>query len=669
MMVPHPSKSIISLTGVGVHDDISASLFVAPRDPNARWDDAGFDNRDPDLAESFQQVQLQVKSDVMFHDSCFLLLNRFMPVDQFVLERLYQVCRSLPYPLVGTTLSWGHDYGGLVRIDDENYFPWEDRYFDREFNAPEPPYSSDPVDASEALEILRAEPTSPPKTVRVEAMSSNDETTGKIAPIAHDPLCALPTEICYCIAAELPTADFLNARVASRALWPAFHNQSFWKTRFMHPSNEGDRSWLFETRDAPTTTDWRFLYHCTCDNKISDTLRNRKRIWQLLRSIPQVLYLHWSELSTSAPEDSTACVVASAKLRPLRRTGREGFEEGCRITLTRRLSFPQHISTFTAYQVRFCDGTYISGLKFVDAEGHAYEVGYRSPLYASSTFDNTLKGFVVAAGARGLRSIQLVGSDDATTDWLGDPSKSPKTKRLISTNRSITGVEAGFDGCKLLSLATLSLAKGELQSQEQQDIQASAFWYPEIPGSALYMNSSPVLYIPRLLESYEPIFWSHFGGPAGIRLRHLTGIGVLHGGGVEQFHFFYDSSSVPATNLILGLRRANSRAKMIHFPIDGSGGEMIEQVDLLYLQPKVTSNAEVEDSLPDRGDFLTCKLTTNWGRSCLFRPESRSLDNTRLYPVHVQPGTTITGFYAEQHPELNYGTTILGVVSEKISSN
>jgi hypothetical protein len=158
-------------------------------------------------------------------------------------------------------------------------------------------------------------------------------------------------------------------------------------------------------------------------------------------------------------------------------------------------------------------------------------------------------------------------------------------------------------------LATLSLAKGELQSEEQQDIQASAFWYPKIPGSATCLNSSPVLYIPRLLENYEPIFWSHFGGPAGTYLRHLTGVGVLHGGGVEQFRFFYDSSSVPADNLILGLRRANSRAEMIHFPVDGPGGETIEQVDLLYRQPKVTPGAEVKGPSPRRGGFLTCKAS------------------------------------------------------------
>lgn len=44
------------------------------------------------------------------------------------MARLLAVCTSLPFQHLG--LSWGYDYGGIVCIDHENHYPWEDQDID-----------------------------------------------------------------------------------------------------------------------------------------------------------------------------------------------------------------------------------------------------------------------------------------------------------------------------------------------------------------------------------------------------------------------------------------------------------------------------------------------------------------------------------------------------------
>lgn len=63
----------------------------------------------------------------LFHDSCWSLLEKAFHPTPVPCVRLYELCQSLPKPLRCDSFSWGHDYGGLVAIDDTHYFPWEDR--------------------------------------------------------------------------------------------------------------------------------------------------------------------------------------------------------------------------------------------------------------------------------------------------------------------------------------------------------------------------------------------------------------------------------------------------------------------------------------------------------------------------------------------------------------
>lgn len=61
----------------------------------------------------------------VFHEACWSLLQKSWDPEG-VPKRLLDVCKSLPLPRQGDCVSWGHDYGGLVVLDDQDRFPFED---------------------------------------------------------------------------------------------------------------------------------------------------------------------------------------------------------------------------------------------------------------------------------------------------------------------------------------------------------------------------------------------------------------------------------------------------------------------------------------------------------------------------------------------------------------
>lgn len=68
----------------------------------------------------------------IFHEACWSLLEKTYHPQAVPYSRLYEVCKSMPLAFRGATISWGHDFGGLVRQNNENHYPWEDRVFGRD---------------------------------------------------------------------------------------------------------------------------------------------------------------------------------------------------------------------------------------------------------------------------------------------------------------------------------------------------------------------------------------------------------------------------------------------------------------------------------------------------------------------------------------------------------
>jgi hypothetical protein len=225
-------------------------------------------------------------------------------------------------------------------------------------------------------------------------------------------------------------------------------------------------------------------------------------------------------------------------------------------------------------------------------------------------------------------------------------------------------------------MVSLTMTSGDGQPTTSQDLRTSAFWYPKIPEPHLHLNNNPGLSVDGYREAYQPLFWTHFGGPGGSRLSRLTGMSamLLLRGGIGKVDFYFDQGTEGGmSKLTLGRRRAGIGSKMMHFAIDGPGGERIRDIDVVHRVTKSSSSAEDEIG-PMRPVFLSFRISTNWDRSCLFKMDlslagpliADANEQTFMQRVPIEPGTTITGFYAEQQPELGFGVAIVGVISEQV---
>lgn len=380
-------------------------------------------------------------------------------------------------------MSWGHDYGGLVRIENRNSYPWEDRYSDLVLQEADPMYTADPIHNTEALNILTEQPSAPPQP-KQPLLPPKAGHLGSSE--GRDPLSLLPLEIRTTIATELSVADYLGTRLASRAMWPIFYYQTWWRKKFYAQTlGHEDRSWFIEAWDAPellTVMDWRFLYRRTRHDQLSPGLRNRKRIWRLVHNIPNIV-----ALDLEAQQDSPAITSdtasprmiprVEARLRPPRRgyESSDGFDgEGCREKFCQTVGIPADAASITVYTVPLGDASYICGLEVADEQGGTARAGYRSNCGLEVHLDGKLRGLVAAVGCRGLHAIQLVmikndGKGDGkktttttttsttTSAWLGDAKADcPKTERLVSTGERVTHIEAHFD---------VSLARNEYEEK------------------------------------------------------------------------------------------------------------------------------------------------------------------------------------------------------------
>lgn len=209
----------------------------------------------------------------VFHEACWSLLQHVYNPEAIPLARLLEVCKSLPFPLQASGVSWGHDYGGLVFLDYENSYPWEDRLIERdEVSITCQRARENPYDVPEIQRLLKERSQSPP---RGKELSSSGSITER-----EDCFVGLPWEIREEMAVYLSSADVLSLRRASRAFVHIFSSQHFWASRF---KANADRAFFFETQNSQERRDWRSLYRRTNDALGPPGLQNRKRIWALIQ--------------------------------------------------------------------------------------------------------------------------------------------------------------------------------------------------------------------------------------------------------------------------------------------------------------------------------------------------------------------------------------------------
>lgn len=429
----------IVLTGVGRYTDPRRGAFIAPPDPNARWDDPGYEHPDEDEFAVMRRFETNGRRGYIFHDACWSLLQRAFRPAPVPLVRLFEACDSVPLDLVGDALNWGHDYGGLAVVRDADLLPWEDGFTDREFLEEwfDTLYSADPLTIPEVDEILAEPPRAPP--------GNQSPFTISAAPSGNDPFTLLPVELCSAIAEYLPTPDVLNARLASKSFWQVFYSQQFWASRFR---GSPDRSWLFEAvnQKGATSRDWRWLYRCTVDHRLGRALQNRKRIWHLIQRVAVLVELRWNQPPAGLlPEEGREWVLVAGNMVDRQPEGFSHLQQGCWQLRSIRVAIPDGVSQVSAWTVPVGDREYIAGISLDTASGEVLRLGYSRAGGRSSVRLSGLAGFNVAVGLGGIHALQCIDSTTGETSaWLGCPDNAPKTERLALGVR-VAALEVGFD--------------------------------------------------------------------------------------------------------------------------------------------------------------------------------------------------------------------------------
>ncbi|KAH9887405.1 F-box domain-containing protein [Xylariomycetidae sp. FL2044] len=584
----YSSQTQIQVTGVGFNEDPGSGTWLAPLDATRRWDEPGSACVQFGL---FRQNPVDGRYGFPFHASCFSLLETAYSPNLVPYKALFEVCRSLPAPARMTGLSWGHDFGGLVYEDKIDRYQWEDRFADIEEDAASAMGArDDPYLVPEICQLLLELPEPPPK-----ATEYKKETT-------TDCFNVLPPEVRMMIASQLLTTDAFNIRQASRSFQFIFYSQQFWASRFQV---DAERSWLFEAQYWDKASDWRWLYHRT--NQVHQTggMRNRKRVWELIRQVQRSLGLRRAKPSAftcGLSQDSLQWWEVTGDLRPkLRPRPYSDFAEGCRRFHEQYASVPSRLGRIGFSTVHLGDTEYIAGMRLVPVEGEVVDLGYMGGKELVSEITG-LKGFNLAVGSRGVQGVQCILGDGQTSAWFGSSLDVPRTRRLAESGQ-LLAIKAGN----------------------------SALWYPQVPGTDLYLNDDYFTARDISANMYQPLCWTMFGGPKGIYLRFLTGISATFQGVLHGIEFHYNSESVPAECRKVGRCQSFEYAKTVHFPVDGPGGEFIDSM----------------------------QISTNRGRSYLFTHKTQSEAGIKR-PIRIVPGSVITGMYWSQYDN---GVTAIGAIS------
>jgi hypothetical protein len=467
-MPAQPDLDLPRLSGVGVHREEYWYIYTeTERDPlivpshyHVRWDDKEITDTDK-LQLILHGPYNYTGYAYILHASCCSLLEEYFYPGPIPVARLVEVCKSCPLlnsAWSGMCLSWGHDYGGEVALD--NLYPWEEKDFhlsgrygrsieDLEYR------EADPCRLLDLRELIQG--ANPAKSkqqshkIIEQTQSRQTPTTGQAA-MVNDmvPNCftGLPYEILGTVATFLPTADvrtFAQASKGLKIIIPSELGQSFWASRFIF-----EFDFVFEARKHQGNLDWRWLYFEIVNAlHYSMSLQNRRRIWHLIQSpLSELLSLQWSGNQSLLPSNQNINKLRWKEVHGQFTQEKFYFGISCRRFYKQRTSIPTTLQKIIVSSILIGDMTYIAGIRFIHGQGQRVCLGYEGKLSANvmdQSIDITgIQGFILAIGSRGINALQFVTYGGRLSQWFGSPEGLPKTRRLI-TFKSIIALEAGFD--------------------------------------------------------------------------------------------------------------------------------------------------------------------------------------------------------------------------------
>ncbi|VUC29445.1 unnamed protein product [Clonostachys rosea] len=425
------------LSGLASHRNARGRSWYVPWDHDDSCEYSGIDNLPEHelirVMDYHSDDEDYLRYGFPAHQNCWTLLQRVYSPTNVPYDMIYNICKSLEGPEPDEILDWGHDYGGALEVTYGDRVGG--RNVDGRRDTPEF-FDHDPCSSEEVEDLLRLSSETPPSGAEVSPDTS----------LSNDCLSSLPSDVRFVVAKLLPTADLHSLRLASRAFYFVFQEQSFWALRF---APGGDRDWLFEVPGIAKTQkiDWRSLYRITNHfERLPPSLRNRARIWNLAKLIKNATPSTPIESLTSPSKFSPDCYsdiwasVTCSQLASLREP--EVSPKSKRPKQKFQLSGP--LEEIQVYFIRLGPVDFISGISFLMNSSRSRHIGYKSGSVSRLKLHEDLIGFNMKLESSGILAIQAMYSDGNMSEWLGHAPGMPTTRRLVLHDK-ITAVEGVFD--------------------------------------------------------------------------------------------------------------------------------------------------------------------------------------------------------------------------------
>ena len=129
-----------------------------------------------------------------------------------------------------------------------------------------------------------------------------------------------------------------------------------------------------------------------------------------------------------------------------------------------------------------------------------------------------------------------------------------------------------------LAVAETAIPLNHISEPQELSLRYNSLWYPTVPDTSLCLNEESFISEPPSAPGYRPLFWILFGGPKGTYLQNLTQVTVDCYGNLSSIEFHYDTDGIVSRKK-LGRRRFTDSTKLMQFPIDGRGGEIITTLE------------------------------------------------------------------------------------------
>ena len=423
-----------------MYDDPRRGVWIAPPDYTARWDDEGYSFPESHEIGVMYNRSKNCRHGYVFHAACWSLLEKFYHPKEIPVERLLRVCESLPFPLRTYDVFWGHDYVGLLCLDDKHHFPWEDRIME---------WGDDSLDI---FQLAGIDPIDVPEVPRLLSAPSQNPPGVLLSSDGNDCFSVLPWEIRCTIAVYLPTKDVLRLRRASRSFSPIFYEQIFWASRF---EVGRERAFLFEKRNNKEARDWRTLYRLT--NAINGPLglKNRKRIWDLLTYVPALLSLQAGGAISLHRDDPILSHLHFHGVAGYVRHPRDSsnpyarFHGGCRLLHEKYCFVDNNLSQLIFSTIELGHAHYICGIRLVANQRPDILLGYEGESNRTTLKCTVIKGLVLAMDSGGIRALQVINGDGTASRWIGNPLDTPVTRRLVAS-APVHALTVGYDVSNLI---------------------------------------------------------------------------------------------------------------------------------------------------------------------------------------------------------------------------